>query len=120
MSAEAIAYTETEERQTKRVPYRGVVEYGVGCGGTGKAEWVNVSHSGASLRLGRYLKPGRMLRINTYASEFSGQVVWCHALPDGESFEVGIEMVNEPLEASLTVLAAVARRLMGKVNKAKR
>lgn len=120
MSADAIAYTEVEERQSKRVPFKGTVEYETGCGGSGTAQWVNVSHNGATLRLGRYLKPGRMVRIKTYASEFNGYVVWCQGSPNSDTFDAGIQMVQEPLEASLTVLAAVARRLIHKMNKTKR
>jgi hypothetical protein len=111
MSSEAIAVAAKEERVTKRVPYYGAVQYTANKH-HGAAKWSNISTNGACMELGRYLRPGRVVQIDTVASSFTGVVMWCKSVSGNDTYEAGLRMVNDNIESSFVVLSAVMRNLV--------
>jgi hypothetical protein len=111
MSSEAIAIAAKEERVTKRVPYFGAIQYTANKY-EGAAKWNNISTNGASIELGRYLRPGRVIQIDTVASSFTGVVMWCKPVSGSDTYEAGVRMVNDNIESSLVVLSAVMRNIV--------
>ncbi len=109
------AFSGTREPRT---PFAGMLRYR--CGGEDKApaQWANVSRVGAGVRLGRYLRPGRLLQLCFRSPEGEGRkveldarVVWCR--PAGEvDFMAGVHIVRrEPTEAlAFAALVHEARR----------
>jgi len=111
MSSEAIAITANEARVTKRVPYAGTIQFTANKH-EGAATWTNISTNGAGIELGRYLRPGRVIQVNTVASSFTGVVMWCKPISGSDTYEAGLRMVNDNIESSFVVLSAVMRNFV--------
>jgi len=87
----------------------GSVTYDYEADGLGTARWMDVSWNGAKIRLGRYLRPGKQVRLTftTLVAE-SGmasvltRVAWCRQVPDGVDFEAGLQIFRRDPEAALT------------------
>ena len=112
MGAHAFAIPATDERRTRRVPLRGQFEFRSGDDETGKAEWRGLSRNGACIQTGRYLRPGREIRIISHGLELDARVVWSRAKEDGERFIAGLTLINKTPEASLLMLTAIVQRFV--------
>ena len=91
MNATANVSRECRER------LEGLVFYAYGENGHGAAEWEDVSRTGASVRLGRYLSPGRELRLRFdspleggESHEIAARVTWCRRVPGSVEFRAGL------------------------------
>ncbi len=95
--------TEQHSRRYSRSPLVGKVRYQYGSGEFGMGEWRDVCRAGAGLRLGRYLRPGRRLLITFEAegvsAEVKAQVVWCRPRSGEATFEAGIRIYHDVVEA---------------------
>lgn len=77
-------------------------------GHTGGGRWLNVSRVGASVLLGRYLKPGREVivrfaspLVSNDALEVKARVMWCRQIQGGPEFMAGIRIRRETPEMAL-------------------
>jgi len=112
MGAHALAMPRQEERRTRRVALRGEFEYQYEDGEVGRATWKSISLDGACLQAGRYLRPGRKIRVDYRGVEMNLRVVWCRASNGGENFVAGVQILNGGPELALMTLMAVVQRLM--------
>lgn len=112
MGAAALASPTTEERRSRRVPFRGEIEYRYGGSESGKAQWCSVGREGACIRIGRYLRPGRRIRVECHGLDLEARVIWCRATAGGDHFVAGLQIVNGGAEASLLALSAIVQRLI--------
>jgi len=105
---------QTHAIRERRTPLSGRLGYRYEPDLSGSAAWLDVSRTGAGLRLGRYLRPGRRLRLYFDAPlpwgpaqriEMEGRVVWCRQAPNGPEFEAGLEMRRENPDAALAFAA---------------
>jgi len=86
----------------------GTVSYTVSRGESGSAVWRDISRTGARLRLGRYVRPGRVVVLDFPAPQFGcgqyrlqARVVWCRQVQDGADFELGLLVVRDEPESAL-------------------
>ena len=115
MNAEAIAVPNINERASFRLPYQGEFEYT--CDNTnGTACWSSVSHHGACIRMGRYLKPGRLIRISQDNHELIGNVVWYKPTHEDKTFVAGIRFMDNGVEASFLVLSTMVQHMLNSHN----
>ncbi len=112
MDASALAIPTTEERRSRRVPLRGEIEYRYDDDESGKAQWCSVGREGACVRIGRYLRPGRYIRVEYHDLDLEARVIWCRARAGGDHFVAGLQIVNGGAEASMLALSAIAQRLI--------
>ena len=112
MGARALAIPVKDERRSRRVPLRGHFEYRSGDDEIGEAEWCSVSRNGACIRTGRYLRPGRELRVAYHGLELDARVMWSRAEGNGSRFIAGLQLINKTPEASLLMLTAIVQRLV--------
>ena len=112
MGASAITIPTTEERRSRRVPYRGEFEYRYDASESGKAQWCSIGREGACIRIGRYLRPGRRMRVECHGLDLEARVIWCRATADGDRFVAGLQIVNGGAEASMLALSAIVQRLI--------
>lgn len=103
-----LGYT-MRERRTR---VEGEVEYESGNAHPGKACWQDVSRTGAQLRLGRYLVPGRVLRLRFDSpldhgsrAEVTARVAWCRQVQGTLDFVAGLVVTRERPEAALAFSA---------------
>jgi len=111
MSAEAIALPNINERESLRLPYQGEFEYTCDRD-TGTARWSSVSHQGACISMGRYLIPGRLIRICQDEHELIGKVVWCKPTHHDNTFVAGIRFMDNGIEASFMVLSTMVQHML--------
>jgi len=95
-----------DERRFLRVPFSTRVEYFHGAGASGTGCCREVSHRGLSMRLGRYLAPGRKVLVRVFsvanpveAAELKGRVAWCRPTAAPDQFLAGIEVFFDAPEA---------------------
>jgi len=112
MGVQAFAIPTTDERRARRVSMNGLFEFKSADDESGKGEWQSVSRDGARIRTGRYLRPGRELRIAYHGRALDARVVWSRAEDDGEQFVAGVELISKTPEASLLMLTAIVQRLV--------
>ena len=111
MSAEAIALPAINEREGFRLPFQG--EFNYTCdNNSGTACWSSVSHQGACITMGRYLSPGRLVRISQDNHELIGSVVWCKPTHNNHSFVAGIRFMDNGIEASFMVLSTMVQHML--------
>lgn len=86
----------------------GPVTYDYDTGGLGIASWKDLSWNGARIRLGRYLRPGREIRLTfttpvaeSGMASVTTKVAWCSQTQDGVDFEAGLQIVRRDSEAAL-------------------
>jgi hypothetical protein len=110
MSAEMAMSSVIDSRDSERVGLSGPVEFCCGPDETGCAQWENLSQTGAGLRLGRYLRPGRRIaiaatrpRLHDEPAELVGRVVWCRPNADGKSFAAGVAFESNDIVGSFAV-----------------
>ncbi len=111
MNAEAVALPNINEREGFRLPFQGEFEYT--CDKyTGSACWSSVSPQGACIRMGRYLKPGRLIRVTQDNHELIGSVVWCKPTHQDNIFVAGIRFMDNGVEASFMVLSTMVQHML--------
>ncbi len=111
MGAHALAMPRQEERRTRRVALRGEFDYVYDGLEQGRATWRSISLEGACIQIGRYLRPGRTIRIDYFGLEMNMRVVWCRPASGSERFVAGVQVLNGGPELALMTLMAVAQRL---------
>ena len=111
MGASALTIPTTEERSSGRTQFRGQFEYRYDADENGKAQWCSVGREGACIRIGRYLSPGKRMRVECQGLELEARVIWCRATVDGDHFVAGLQIINGGAEASMLALSAIAQRL---------
>lgn len=111
MGAHAWAMPRQEERQARRVALRGEFGYVYDGSEQGRATWRSISLEGACIEIGRYLRPGRTIRIDYFGFEMHMRVVWCRPANRSERFVAGVQVLNGGPELALITLMAVAQRL---------
>lgn len=89
-----------------RTPVSGTLKYVCAPDETGRARWLNVSRTGASIRLGRYLRPGRRIALQFEAPHLSGatfvvesRIVWCRPVTGGLEFAAGLQLYRDVPDA---------------------
>lgn len=111
MSAEALELTIQDERVESRTSVHGTFEYtcdgqeGTGC-------WSSMSHDGACIKLGRYMRPTRLIRITKDGHDIFGSVVWCRPTTNSETFVAGIRFIDGGVEASFLILSAMVQQMV--------
>lgn len=110
MSAEMAMSSAVDSRESERVDLSGPVEFCCGPADTGCAQWENLSQTGAGLRLGRYLRPGRRIalvanrpRLHDEPAELIGRIVWCRPNADGKSFAAGVAFESNDVVGAFAV-----------------
>jgi hypothetical protein len=73
----ALAMPMQDERKSRRLPLTGKFEYEHADGEHGEASWRSISLDGACVQIGRYLRPGRRMRISYHGLDLTLRVVWC-------------------------------------------
>ena len=114
MSAERAIELNIDHRECDRVPVRGTLRYLAADGSAGQGLWRNASGDGARIHIGRRVRPGQWLEIETLpwpgmnaAVIMRGRVVWCRPATDGKTFSAGVRVdEGDPLGA----LAVTARQ----------
>lgn len=100
----SVMNSELHQKRELRRGRRGTITYHSGCGNWGRATWLNISRTGAALRLGRYLRPGRVLYLESDdkgpvpKTVIPAEVAWCKAIPGTLDFRVGLH-VHRPTPA---------------------
>lgn len=110
-AVEALAVPAREERQSGRLAYHGEFAYEYEDGDHGTASWRSISADGACIQIGRYLRPGRRLRIDFHGLELNMRVVWCLPVHGGQRFVAGVQLLNGGPELALVTLMAIVQRL---------
>ncbi|MCC6143977.1 MAG: PilZ domain-containing protein [Candidatus Hydrogenedentes bacterium] len=92
-----------------RTPLNGSFRY-VTAQGESTGLWRNISRVGACVELGRYLMPGRSVRLllnptELDAVEVEAQVVWCRQVPGRLCFEAGVRIYRRQPETALAFAA---------------
>lgn len=111
MSAESIVTPDINEREEYRLPYQGAFEYTCESD-SGVARWSSVSHQGACITMGRYLSPGRLIRISQENHALIGSVVWCKPTRTPNTFVAGIRFMDNGVEASFMVLSTMVHHML--------
>lgn len=95
-----------------RRPVSGKVACAYGSGELASAAWRDVSRDGASIELGRYLRPGRRLTLRFAAPwdassemELEACVAWCRTGPDTRRFLAGLRVLRDQPEAAVAFAA---------------
>jgi hypothetical protein len=91
----------------------GTVQYSYGTPeDCGVARWCDVSRAGASVRLGRYLRPGRELTLHVNSPlaasgplTVRARVVWCAPLGDAGQYAAGLMVYRDTPEMALDFAA---------------
>ncbi len=92
----------------------GTVQYSYGLPvESGMAQWFDVSRTGASVRLGRYLRPGRELWLELLSPSPQGnvqlkvrtQVAWCAPAGESGQFVAGLLVYRDSPELALDFAA---------------
>jgi len=97
------------EMRELRTPLAGAITYASGCGEAGRADWLNISRSGASLRLGRYLRPGRTIRLEPARwmagapSAIPAEIAWCAPVSGTLKFRAGLRILRGDPEVALFI-----------------
>ncbi|HIJ66101.1 MAG TPA: PilZ domain-containing protein [Candidatus Hydrogenedentes bacterium] len=97
-----------EQRRGARVPWNGGVVYESGPGDKSLGSWRDISYSGASVSLGRYLRPGRYVMlvsdfpfVASGAVELKARVVWCRPTGRDCRFLAGLRIFHDEFDAAL-------------------
>lgn len=114
MSAEMAMSSAIDSRDSERVDLSGPVPFCCGPDDKGCAQWENLSQTGAGIRLGRYLRPGRRVallanrpRLHDEPAELLGRIVWCRPSADGKSFAAGVQFESNDIVARFAVSSMV-------------
>ena len=95
----------------RRCPVNGRLDYVCGDSDAGKAQWQDVSRCGARVRMGRYILPGRMLRLRFTSGrgagsvEINARVAWCRQMPGTLDFVAGLALWRDEPEDALAFAA---------------
>ena len=99
--------TGTQCREPRRA-MEGVLRYSADGSDAGAAQWLDVSRVGAGMRLGRYLRPGRLVRLRFASPLAAGKeetltarVIWCQPASDGPDFFAGVQVRRDAPRAAL-------------------
>lgn len=106
--------TNTTEHRELRRRLNGALGYRTGCGNEGKATWLNISRTGASVRLGRYLRPGRRIYLETEHNSpaIPADIVWCVPVPGTLQFRAGLQLFRSDPEIAL-LITHLGQRALG-------
>jgi hypothetical protein len=118
MESDHMAKVNREIREI-RTPFTGAFTYVSGCGDAGRATWLNISRTGAAVRLGRYLRPGHVVQLHPASVDqdaswsIPARVVWCTRIPGTFQFQAGLAVDRSCPEATLhfATLGYAARAL---------
>ena len=104
--------TATAAAREERTALSGSLTYRHEPGEQGRARWLNVTRVGASIRLGRYLRPGRLLHLSFAnpldsgaQADVAAQVAWCRLVPGSVDFEAGLRIMRDAPEMALAFAA---------------
>lgn len=105
-----------QQEREARTALRGQMRYTYDEAQSGLAYWLNVSRTGAAVRLGRYLRPGRQLCLLVAdpnapdrVVEVRARVVWCRPVGDGSQFFAGLGLLRQRPEEALAIYRWVQR-----------
>ena len=86
-----------------RTPLTGIFAYASGCGDAGRAEWLNISRTGAAMRLGRYLRPGHVIQLLPELDDWviPARIAWCAPIADTPHFRAGLAVERNCPESAL-------------------
>lgn len=100
-----MAHLNTRMREL-RTPLTGTFAYASGCGEAGRAEWLNISRTGAAIQLGRYLRPGHPIQLLLESGtgeewNFPARIAWCVSVPGTLQFQAGLAVQRTNPESAL-------------------
>lgn len=100
-----MAHLVTKMREL-RTPLTGTFAYASGCGEAGRAEWLNISRTGAAIQLGRYLRPGHLIQLllesgNDAEWNIPARIAWCVSIPGTLQFQAGLAVQRTTPENAL-------------------
>ncbi len=106
-----------------RTPLEGPLTLRCNAKDTAPAHWANISRTGAGIRMGRYLRPGRRVRLFFDSPEHPGKsvemnahVIWCKPRRTGHVFDAGMAVHRSVPETALA-FAALGHRAQREANK---
>lgn len=94
-----------------RNPLAGTVRYVSGCGNAGQATWIDISRTGASVRLGRYLRPGHIIQLRPAGDDrdpvwgIPARIAWCTRISGTLQFRAGLAIDRSCPEDALNFAA---------------
>ena len=109
----------------QRTALSGSLTFRYGPEDSGAGRWHNVSRTGAEIRIGRFLRPGRILRLQFDSPlrpeglvELEARVIWCKPKAATHHFDTGVSIVRQDPQTALAfaVLGHRARRQANKTS----
>lgn len=107
-----------EARQFARIAFDGRIIYRYAADDAGSAHVNDVSRGGLRLSLGRYLRPGTCVmletdgvRVNGRPIELKGRIVWCAPERRGHRFAAGVRVMYDEADAVSAMSAFVNHAL---------
>ncbi|MDZ4860866.1 MAG: PilZ domain-containing protein [Candidatus Hydrogenedentes bacterium] len=107
-----------DARSFARVAFGGRLSYWHGAGNPGTAIAADVSRGGLRLHMGRYLRPGTHVLLNTdevrsagKPVELKGQIVWCNPEKRGQRFVAGVRVIYDEPDAITTISTLVTHAI---------
>ncbi len=108
-----------DERRFGRVPFTGTIRYQYANDLSGLATCRNLGHGGMCVRLGRYLRPGRLILLEVIDAddtvepvEFKGRVVWCRPASSPCMFAAGVRVFHDDLDVARAIYAFMSQELV--------
>ncbi len=113
-------YCGDDKRGFARLPLFTNAQYRYGATGEGCARVLNIGRAGLRLRMGRYLRPGTVVRLLLKSQElgldpveFTTHIAWCAPVSETSEFDAGLRILHDGGEslalASALVHAALLR-----------
>jgi len=103
-----------DARNFARVAFNSRISYQHGAGDSGMAVASDVSRGGLRLRMGRYLRPGTHVMLQSkevHADgkpvELKGRIVWCAPEKKGHQFAAGVRIIYDEAVAVMGISAMV-------------
>ncbi|GMV91398.1 MAG: hypothetical protein AMXMBFR82_11760 [Candidatus Hydrogenedentota bacterium] len=112
-------YRGDDKRGLARLPLFINAEYRYGTTGEGCAKVQNIGRAGLRLRMGRYLRPGTVVRLHLEAEdlgldpiEFTTHIAWCIPVSENGEFDAGLRILHDGTESLAQVSALIHAALL--------
>lgn len=112
-------YRGDDNRGFARLPLFVNAQYRYGTTGEGRAQVQNIGRAGLGLRMGRYLRPGTLVRLQLEALdlgmeafELTTHIAWCVPVSENGEFDAGLRILHEKTESLAQVSALIHGALL--------